>query len=391
MFHFTSKIASLQHNFVMKMPKSVLLALFCTLFLFNSVYSQYEHSFFDADKYDEVLDSSHLQFHFDNLNYFRNTEYTTLVDKGSTFPGFHLLPYMQYQFNENAEIMGGLFIRYDFGNPNIKTIEPYIKFKYRLWGHDLIFGNLEGSVQHNMIEPMMDYEQAITNRTEQGIQVKKEDRRIEYDFWIDWQQMIYEGDPKNEEMYAGLTFRFNPIMNDRTKFSINGQSLTVHKAGEIDSSITPNQMVYNYAFGLEFNHKFSENTELFLSGHAAYLHDHSNFQSYGFRSGLGQLAVLRLRLHEYQIILNYWDAYRFQSPYGERLYFSIGRKNPMQPFNYRKMVGLRIANELHVAKNLTFLSRVGLNYNVDFQKADVVMENYLRWHFTNKARKVHLN
>lgn len=372
------------------MLKKLVFALFLSAILFNSVYSQYPSEFFHADKYDKTIDSGHLQFHFDNLNYFRNTDYTTKVDKGSTFPGFHLLPYVQYQFNENAQIFGGLFLRYDFGNPQIKTLEPYIKFKYRLWGHDLIFGNLEGNVQHNLIEPIFDYERLVTDRQEQGIQVKLEDHRIEYDFWIDWQEMIYEGDPDNEAMFAGLTLNINPIMNETTKLSINGQATTLHKAGEIDSSIYPNSMEYNYGFGLVLEHSFNENVDLYLSGHAAYYHDHSNTLVNGFVNGLGQLAVARLRIHEYQIILNYWDAYQFQSPTGDRLYFTVGRRNQRDPFKYRKMVGLRIANELHVAKNLTFLSRVGLNYNIDHGRADVTMENYLRWHFTLKPVKLEL-
>lgn len=42
--------------------------------MFNNVYSQYENSFFDNDKYEKVIDSSHIQFHFDNMSYFRNAE-----------------------------------------------------------------------------------------------------------------------------------------------------------------------------------------------------------------------------------------------------------------------------------------------------------------------------
>ena len=52
------------------------------------------------------------------------------------------------------------------------------------------------------------------------------------------------------------------------------------------------------------------------------------------------------------------------------------------------MIQFRFANELPVAKNLTFLSRIGVNYNIDHNRTDVIMENYLRWHFTLKPKKV---
>ena len=360
--------------------------------MFTSVYSQFDNSFFDQDRYDLQIDSSHWKFHFDNLNYFRNTEYTSLVDKGSTFGGYHLLPYVQYAFHENAEIMGGLFIRYDFGNPQLKSIEPYFKFKYRLWGHDLIFGNLEGNVQHQLIEPMMDYEWAITDRTEQGLQVKRENKRIEYDFWVDWQTMIYGGEPFNEVFFGGLNAYFHPIDNERNKLSINGQGITVHKAGEIDESIVPNAMEYNYAFGLEYTRNFSENHSLFLSTHATVYEDLSgNWVHNSYEEGVGLLAVARLKLHDYRLVFTYWNAQNYQSPVGDRLYFTQGRRNWGRPFEYREMLGFKVVNEMEIGKNLTFLNRVGFSYNMDHNRADVILENYLRWHFSSSARKVHLN
>lgn len=376
---------------VRKMPKRVFISVVSLFVLFNSVYSQFDNSFFDANKYDENIDSSAWQFHFDNLNYFRNTEYTSSVDKGSTFPGFHLLPYAQYQFNSKAVIYGGLFLRYDFGNSNVKTLTPYIKFKYRLWGHDLIFGNLEGNVQHNIIEPMVSYESVITNRMEQGIQVKRENKKVEYDFWIDWQRIIYEGSPFNEVFYGGLNLKYNPILNKTTKLSLVGQGTTVHKAGEIDNSPTANTMEYNYALGTEFNHSFDPNHSLYLAGYYANYWDHTNRVYPGFQTGEGALGILRMRMHEIDLVMTYWQSYDFQSPTGDPLYFTFGRRNLVDPYHFRQMVSLRVANELHVAKNLTFLSRLGFNYNIDHNSLDVVMENYLRWHFRTTAKKVHLN
>jgi hypothetical protein len=78
------------------------------LLVLTNVYSQYENSFFDNDKYEQSIDSSHFQFHFDNMSYFRNAEYLSRVDKGSTYIGFHAMPYVQYSFNEKAQIFWGI-------------------------------------------------------------------------------------------------------------------------------------------------------------------------------------------------------------------------------------------------------------------------------------------
>lgn len=367
------------------------LTILSVIFLFNSVYSQFDNTFFDSDFREERIDSSHIQFHLDNLNYFRNTEYTTMIDKGSTYPGFHLLPYAQYQFNSNAVIYGGLFFRYDFGNSRVKQLDPYLKFKYRLWGHDLIFGNLEGGTQHRLIEPMYDYERMITDRWEQGIQIRRANKAVEYDFWIDWQNMIYENDAEKEIMFAGINLNINPILTDKTKLSLNAQGHTYHAAGELDSTTTPNSMEYNFALGGSFRHTFNKNTSLCISGHAAYYYDHGQTFANGFANGNGSLAVAQLKIHEYEIVLTYWDAYRFQSPVGERLYHSVGRKNgPANPYDYRKMVSLRIANEIKITEGLVFYNRLGVSYNIDHNKTDVIMENYLRWHLRSKSKEVRL-
>lgn len=360
------------------------------LLMFTKVYSQYDNSFFDLNKYEQKLDSSHWNFHFDNLSYFRNTEYTSLVDKGSTYLGFYLLPYAQYSFNDKAQIYGGISLRYDFGNPEIKRVEPYFRFTYDLWGHQIIFGTLNGTVQHQAIEPMIDYELAITDRYEQGLQITKPGRVLEYDFWIDWQKMIYENDPFNEIMFAGLIASLHPINTEKNKLTINGQGLTVHSAGEIDQSVEPNSMEYNWSGGLEYTHNFNKHTSLVLAAHGAFYEDFSHIPASGFKDGLGQLFFARLEHEGYQFVVSYWDSHQFQNPVGEQLYWSLGNRNRPIPFDYRKMLGARISYEVEIGKNLVFLNRLGFNHNLDHNKFDVTMENYLRWHFQTKPKKVKL-
>jgi hypothetical protein len=352
------------------------------------VYAQYDNSFFYADKYEKTIDSSTLLFHFDNFSYFRNTEQTSLVDKGSTYIGFNVLPYVQYSFNKKAQIYGGLLVRYDFGNPKIKTLEPYFKFTFDdVLKHTVVFGSLNGNVQHKLIEPLYDYELAVTDRFEQGLQITKPGKVVEYDLWIDWQSMIYDGDPFNEAFFGGLNFYLHPINSEKNKLSLNAQAITLHKAGEIDKSPYPNSMEYNFAYGLEYTHFFNQEAYLYLAGYAAYYEDESSFLASGYRDGLGQLAMLRLKHKDYQFVLSYWDSHQFQAPTGEQLYHSIGNKNSNNPRDYRKMVGARVAYEVELAKNLVFLNRLGGNYNLNHNRFDITMENYLRWHFTSKKPK----
>jgi hypothetical protein len=52
------------------------------------------------------------------------------------------------------------------------------------------------------------------------------------------------------------------------------------------------------------------------------------------------------------------------------------------------MIGLRVGYEVEIGKHLVFLNRLGFNYNVNPNKLDVTMENYLRWHFVTPKKKV---
>ena len=366
---------------------SIILLLMC-----SNVYSQYENSFFDHNKYENTIDSSHLLFHFDNLSYFRNAEYLSPIDKGSTYIGFQLLPYVQYSINEKAQIYGGINLRYDFGNPEIRSIEPYFKFTYEdVLKHNIIFGSLDGTLQHRMIEPLYDYEKAITDRFEQGLQITKPGKVLDYDIWIDWHDMIYENDPKNEKFVAGYNFYFNPVNNETDKLSLNAQGITVHSAGEIDKNSAPNSVEYNFAYGLEYTHRFSDKTDLFMSGHVALYEDQSDNLVNGVIDGVGHLGVLRLTHHDYQFVLNYWDSYQYQGPWGEQLYHSLGNKNWPSALDFRKMLGARVGYEVTIGKSLVFLNRLGFNYNVHSVTLDVTMENYLRWHFTTGKREVKLD
>lgn len=363
-----------------------------SLFVCTNVYSQYENSFFDHDKYEETLDSSHYQIHFDNLSYFRNAEYLSRVDKGSSYLGFHALPYVQFSINKKAQIYGGINLRYDFGNPQIKSIEPYFKFTYEdVLKHNIVFGSLNGTLQHKMIEPLYDYEKVITDRFEQGLQISKPGKYLSYDAWIDWHDMIYYDDPKNERFVAGYNVYLNPINSEKNKLSLNVQGLTVHSAGEIDLNSSPNSVEYNFAYGLEYTHFFNAHTNLYLAGHAAFYEDRSNNLVNGIIDGVGQLGVLRLTHKDYQFVLNYWDSHQFQGPWGEQLYHSLGNKNWPVAHDYRKMIGARVGYEVEIGKNFVFLNRLGFNYNVHPNKLDVTMENYLRWHFASRTKRANLN
>ena len=148
-------------------------------------------------------------------------------------------------------------------------------------------------------------------------------------------------------------------------------------------------MQYNFAAGTEFSHAFGPHADIHASVFQALFRDQSPHPIYDWTKGDGIFGILRLRLHEYALSINYWEGNRFQAPMGERLYQSEGRKNVGNPLESRQNLMIRLANELKVAKGLYFMSRLGVNINLDHDQTDVIMENYLRWHIRGRTRQLH--
>lgn len=366
--------------------KASFFTLLVCIIVYNPLKAQLDNQFFHLDYFDQPIDSGKWQLSFDNFSYFRNTEQLSKVHYGRSYIGTHFLPTATYQINDKAKISGGAFMRYDFGNPGFKEFKPFFQFSYKLWNHDIIFGSLQGNVQHEMVEPIFEYERVITRRLEEGAQIKFDNKRWKYEIWIDWETMIYQNSPFNESFVAGYNVFYKPINRDKHILRLNSQAMTLHQAGEIDLSPVTNVMFYNFAHGLDYQWKPNENFDLFASFYGVYHEDQSGTTAFHFIDGLGQLATLRLQYKGHSLVLNYWDAHEYQAPLGEGLYRSSADKNPDNPIRYRKMAMARLVTEKKITENLTFLTRLGCNYNIDHSAVDVIMENFLRFNIRGKQR-----
>lgn len=367
---------------------NVLLSSLVCVLIYNSVSAQLDNRFFDLNYFDEPLDSGHWNFSLDNLSVTRNTEYLNMIHYGRTDFGHQLLPAFNYQINKNAKISLGGFPRYDFGTNGFKEARPFYQFSYNLKNHRFIFGSLEGSLQHDMVEPIVGYDQIIRRRIEEGMQLKYDHKRWKYDVWIDWQKMIYPNSPFNEVIVAGYNVYYRPIVKEKHELRLNTQALTYHSAGEINQKVEPVVMFFNFAHGIDYEWRPNQNFSLFSSFYGVYHEDISTNQSYYFLDGLGQLVTLRAKYKAYSLVLNYWDAHEFMAPLGEGIFLSASDKNIGNPKRYRKMAMARLVAEKQINSNLSWMFRLGANVNIDHSAIDVVMENYIRWNIRTKPRKM---
>jgi len=366
------------------MTKIRFFALVFGLLLSTIGYSQIDNSFFSRRDSSAYTSTDKWQLQLDQLGFVRNSEYRTRIIPGKTLFGYQTEANVKYKINDYAYIKAGLWLKRDFGGEGFHQIDPLFSFHIKKKNTEFIFGNLLGTTDHNLVEPLLDPEKIITDRIENGLQLIHEGKKWKLDFWIDWQKMIYQNSPFQEQFVAGYSSSLELLANENIALIAFAQASAFHKGGEIDATLSRNVSMYNFNNGFKF--EISPNVKAIslieLRADFCLYEDESTFVEDTYLDGLGQLVSLRAVFDPFQLTLQYWDSHQFQSPEGDRLYHSVSRINPvLYNANYRKMLMARIAYEKDFGDQLSFLFRTQFAHDLKVQSQDVIMELYLRWKF----------
>ncbi len=246
-------------NIILKLHNSSFIKPFLSTFFtliisISASYAQLDNSFFFDSTASSTGKKSNVYFNLEVNGFLKNTEYYNKIVLGRTLFGYQTLPRFVYYPSENLNIETGAFLWKDFGNSSYSSIEPFFRLKYTKNKMTFIFGNLYGSLSHQLIEPLYEFERFINNRTEQGVQFLFDKKYWKGDIWIDWRKMIYEGSPFQENLLSGISsvLKVNTKPNLKIDFPI--QFHVYHSGGQINSA-PPNirkpvpTTVFNFAFG----------------------------------------------------------------------------------------------------------------------------------------------
>ncbi len=119
-----------------------------------------------------------------------------------------------------------------------------------------LFGNLEGQLNHHLIEPMLNFERVILNRQENGLQYTRRKQKVFFDAWIDWQKMIYKGSDFQEEIFAGFSWNKKLINRPNFSFSIPWQMTFQHRGGQNTKDTAQVITNINTAIGIDAEWRF---------------------------------------------------------------------------------------------------------------------------------------
>jgi hypothetical protein len=305
-----------------------------------------------------------------NLNFMKNNEYSGPLADGFTLFGYQFNPQLGYAITKNLSVEGGIFLMKDFGNKNFTSIDPTFSVRYYKNDFKMVFGNIDGSINHQLIEPIQNFERVLSNRLESGAQFTLNKKYFDFDVWIDWQNMQYRFDNKQEKIWGGLSCNVLKLKNDKLEFSIPFQATILHLGGQIDTLRKGATKNWNYAVGFilkqNLNATFIKSIFIdtrYVSRINGYFDSTFAVKSYGD----GLMANLGAKLaSNTDILLSYWNAQNYYNEYGGFLYSSRSSAiaYPWYSEKLRELIIARITKKIMLAKNVSLTIRVEPYYDL---------------------------
>jgi hypothetical protein len=324
--------------------------------------------FLDQDTKLKPEDSGRLSLQIDNLNYLRNYEYFGKIPLSYTLLGYQFIPQLKYQLNENFLVKGGIFLRHESGRPGFETIAPVFTAKYQKKDLSLIMGTLEGGANHRFIEPIYNIEATISDRIENGVQIKLDKQKLFFDWYIDWEKAIKLNDPFREELTSGVSTRFKLIDKEKFSFEIPLQAMVAHKGGQISNSPVNVESLLNTATGVSL--KFIRPAASFLKEiqtehYFVYYRNLSGTKVRLFNEGSGTLSTLTFRSSKnFDLDLRFWNGWDYFGPRGQPLYNSISEKVPNYGERSRQLVFVTFIYDKQLFKDVSIDLRLEPYYDI---------------------------
>ncbi|TAF68301.1 MAG: hypothetical protein EAZ55_00020 [Cytophagales bacterium] len=311
----------------------------------------------------------YLYFYLDNLNFSKNNEYFNKIVLGRTYFGYQLSPSLVYYPAENVRVQAGFYAWKDFGNDEYSKVLPLFSIKFNKDSLSMTIGNYQSGLSHRLIEPLFEFERLITNRWENGLQIQYHKKHFYADIFGDWQVMIYDNSPFQEQVFAGISAYYRIFDKPNFVLQIPLQFVIQHKGGQINTGQQSLINTINQAVGLSVEVK---NISHFLKavrsdnywvGYQGVEIDSLEVQTDILGSGM--YLNLNFDTEMGNIMFSYWDAENFNSAQGGYLYRSVSRQDSTYTEKRRQLLILRTMSDFKIAENLWLTLRFEPYY--DFQ------------------------
>ena len=353
-------------------------ALFLILLTISvDAHSQLNNTAFEQRGVVNEADSGNLFLGINLLGFGKNNEYFDTTVEGYTLFGYQINPYLSYNISKNVLLDAGVYAQKDFGNDRYSEVKPTLSLKVVNRNYSFIFGTLEGSIHHRLIEPLYDFERGLNNRLENGIQFLWMREGLFLDAWVDWQKMIYLNDAEPERFTGGISFNKTLFRSGGFHVDLPIQGLAAHQGGQIDVAGNPVVTRYNGAVGLSLELESSG----FISawGLKSYaVGSNTSSEAFAYQDGngifLNPYITTKIGL---TVMGSYWHGNEFHTIQGNQLYPSITENYPSRFDEERTFIMLRFLYDKKLADGLTLTARAEPFYDTYAQAIEYSFGIYL--------------
>jgi hypothetical protein len=363
------------------MKKSLLLLCFSLAYSLSQ--AQLNNTVFEDRLPVKPAYSSNLYLEINTLGFVKNNEYFNKILEGYTLFGYQLNPKLVYFPSPNVRVEAGVFAWKDFGNNRYSSLAPTFTIKYQKESLAFVFGTLEGSLSHRLIEPLYDFERVITNRLENGAQFLYNHKYLYLDAWINWESMIYPGSTHQEVLTAGLSSTVKVLDSEAWKVSFPLQFLTWHRGGQINTSNLPASTLVNGTAGISIHRSLSPagffrhiRTDNYVVYHKDLIANISPFQE-----GTGSYINMTLGTAWLDIMGSYWHGNRYVSSRGGPLYQSVSSISDNEGYTepQRELFILRLLHNSKLTEQLVLSTRLEPIYDFNSKEIEFSFGLYLNY------------
>jgi hypothetical protein len=346
---------------------SIVLCIICSLGSMNAG-SQLVSGAMKFNNPIQAKDSNSFSIAYSTLSYFRDYEYfKNNVQTGFTYFGTWHYPRLVVQPNKWLKIEAGALLQKEFGDAGPQKAIALFSMQFIPQKNlRILFGALEGTLSHQLIEPLMGYDRIITRPVEEGFQIKYNTHHIMADIWLDWELRQTFNSNYPEELAGGLSFAYT-FTKPGNAWQVKAplQFITPHKGGQLDTNGSIVSTVINSAAGLaaEWNNPANKGflKQFKIDGYySGYRHFHKS-NLYPFNKGRGQLVNIFIKSkYDIAFLASFWNGTNYIAPFGAPIYQSIssisGRENYQEP--KRKLLMLNLLYEKELFPNFFVDARV---------------------------------
>lgn len=307
------------------------------------------------------LDSSQkLGIEIPLTGFVKNNEYFNELREGYTLWGVQISPGLVYRVSDKVLLRGGMFWRNDFGEDKLNKPQVTFTLKYSDKSWNYLFGTIEGSLNHRLVEPLYNFERYLLAPVENGLQVNHRSKKHFFDFWITYPQNTLPGYTRQEHFWGGISSSLQIVGKDRFKINTLAQATVFHAGGQSISAGLPVTTALHTALGVKSTLEFGgwvrsvsfqpywlySSTSSSDNGNAVYLN-----------ASIDTRAV--------RLMVSYWNGHRFDNEYGGDLFVSTSR-NTLHPEVYqanREWLMVRLIKEIDLGNGLRFSGRFEPYFN----------------------------